>query len=227
MTPPVSASSRSIPNPFATRYTSPSAGEYLFPDDVGVETLIARLREFQWWGQITGIHGSGKSTLVQMLLPRLEAVGRVIDFYAFRADRPPLLLASASSGLRPARVADWTRSTQIVVDGYEQLGWLQRTWWKWQCRRRGAGLLVTGHDDLGFPPLWRTETSTEVTRRVVARLLDQADAPWLGAEQLDHLFATHEGNVREVLFALYDLYEQRHGHVLADDEPTGKRNEPG
>jgi hypothetical protein len=102
--------------------------------------------------------------------------------------------------------------TQIVVEGYEQLGWLQRTWWKWQCRRRGAGLLVTGHEDLGFPPLWRTETSAELTRRVVARLLDQADASWLRTEQLDRLFASHQGNVREVLFALYDLYEQQHHH---------------
>jgi hypothetical protein len=70
-------------------------------------------------------------------------------------------------------------------------------------------LLVTAHDDLGLPPLWRTETSAELTQRVVARLLDDGDAGWLRAEQLARLFAAHQGNVREVLFALYDLYEQR------------------
>jgi hypothetical protein len=95
-----------------------------------------------------------------------------------------------------------------VVDGYEQLGWLQRTWLKWQCRRRGAGLLVTAHDDVGLPPLWQTETSAELTQRVVARLLGESDAEWLDEDHVERLLATHRGNLREVLFALYDLYEQ-------------------
>lgn len=208
-TPPAPLSSR---NPFATRYTRPVANAYLFPEDAGAETLIAQLREFHWWGQITGPHGSGKSTLVETLLPGLEAAGRVIHCYTFHPAPWASTAASPAAGLRRARVACWNPMTQIVVDGYEQLGWLQRTWWKWQCRRRGAGLLVTGHEDLGFPPLWRTETSAELTRRVVARLLDQTDASWLRTEQLDRLFASHQGNVREVLFALYDLYEQQHHH---------------
>ena len=96
-----------------------------------------------------------------------------------------------------------------MVDGYEQLGWLQRTWLKWQCRRHGAGLLVTAHDDLGLPPLWQTETNAELTQRVVARLLGEREAGWLSADQVERLFATHRGNLREVLFALYDLYEQQ------------------
>jgi len=223
MTTPSTAFLRPDRNPFATRYTRPAVSEYLFPDDAGVEMLIARLREFRWWGQITGPHGSGKSTLVEMLLRRLEAAGRIVDFYAFRAAPPPFTRAGASFGARSASVSCWNQATQIVVDGYEQLGWLQRTWWKWQCRRRGAGLLVTGHDDLGLPPLWQTKTSEELMQRVVARLLGQADPVWPSAEQLDRLFASHEGNVREVLFALYDLYEQRQGDVLADDGPGNQR----
>lgn len=223
-----------ISNPFATRYTRPDAREYLFPSDVSAESLIARLRESAWWGQITGPHGSGKSTLVQTLLPCLQAAGRAVDFYAFHHEDPPLtagsspgpaadsdldqpggsapslrcVLAKPLAGLRRASVAGWNPTTQIVVDGYEQLGRLQRSWFKWLCRRRGAGLLVTAHDDLGLPQLWRTETSAELTQRVVAGLLGASDAGWLSAEDVKRLFATHRGNLREILFALYDLYEK-------------------
>ena len=227
-----------ISNPFATRYTRPDAREYLFPPDVNADSLIARLSASAWWGQITGPHGSGKSTLVQTLLPRLQAAGRAIDFYAFHHENPPriatpplppspgplvrsdldqdgepepasrCLLAKPLGGLRRASIAGWNSTTQIVVDGYEQLSWLQRTWLKWQCRRRGAGLLVTAHDDLGLPPLWQTETNAELAQRVVACLLGEREAGWLSADQVERLFATYRGNLREVLFALYDLYEQ-------------------
>lgn len=105
-------------------------------------------------------------------------------------------------------MAHWNASTQVVVDGCEQVGWLQRTWLTWHCRRHRAGLLVTAHDDLGLPQLWRTETSAELTQRIVARLLAERDAAWLRAEQVERLFAEHQGNVREVLFALYDAYER-------------------
>ena len=116
--------------------------------------------------------------------------------------------AKSFAGLRRASITGWKPSTQILVDGYEQLGWLQRTWLKWQCRRRGAGLLVTAHDDVGLPPLWQTETSAELTQRVVARLLGESDAEWLDEDHVERLLATQRGNLREVLFALYDLYEQ-------------------
>ena len=224
-----------ISNPFATRYTRPDALEYLFPPNAGADSLIARLRESAWWGQITGPHGSGKSTLVQTLLPHVEAAGRAVDFYAFHPEHPPLTATSPASGppmhsdsdqpgesghasrcfraksfagLRRASITGWKPITQIVVDGYEQLGWLQRTWLKWHCRRRGAGLLVTAHDDMGLPPLWQTETSAELTQRVVARLLGESDAEWLDEDHVERLLATHGGNLREVLFAMYDLYEQ-------------------
>ncbi len=212
-------------NPFATRYTRPDAGEYLFPTDANADCLVVRLCQFGWWGQITGPHGSGKSTLVQTLLPRLEAAGRSVQFYLFQPTPPrhgraipsriavaePLAGGSRSQSLadlRRASTTDWNSRTQIVVDGYEQLSWLRRTWLKRRCRRRQAGLLVTAHGDLGLPPLWQTGISMELARRVVARLLNEHAADWLDDDQVQRLLARHGGNLREVLFQLYDLFEQ-------------------
>ncbi len=85
-----------ISNPFATRHTRPEAREYLFPPDANADSLIARLSASAWWGQITGPHGSGKSTLVQTLLPRLQAAGRAVDFYAFHPENPPRIAVPPS-----------------------------------------------------------------------------------------------------------------------------------
>ena len=195
-------------NPFATRFTRPSVGEYLFPAGAGAGALLARLRDQHWWGQITGPHGSGKSTLVHTLLPELQAAGRRVECYPLHQP------ASRPCGTSPAAVcwgdhiANWNGSTQIVIDGCEQLGRWRRAWLQWHCRRHGAGLLVTAHRDVGLPPLWRTETSVELAQRLVARLLGEGHADWIGAEQIERLFAEHRGNLREMLFALYDLYER-------------------
>lgn len=217
-------------NPFATRFTRPSAGDYLFPAGADAGALLARLQEANWWGQITGPHGTGKSTLVYTLMPGLRAAGRRVEFYSLHQPasvRPgPTLLQPAGHaagsptaisgdycGKGPSKacwrdgVADWNASTQIVLDGCEQLTWWQRLRLRWHCRRRGAGLLVTAHRDLGLPPLWRTETNAELAQRLVARLLGEGNADWPGAERVERLLAEHRGNLREVLFALYDLYE--------------------
>ena len=45
---------------------------------------------------------------------------------------------------------------------------------------------------------------------VMAMLMGIGEALWRGGQwQVEQLFATHRGNLREVLFALYDLYEQQ------------------
>ena len=206
MSTPTRRSPTPVDNPFATRYTRPTAGQYLFPEGVDARLLVARLRESGWWGQIIGPHGSGKSTLVQTLVPHLQAAGRTVEVHAHHS--PSLSAGSSRLAIGQANATHWNSATQIVIDGYEQLGWLQRTWLKWQCRRHRAGLLATAHNDVGLPQLWRTEASAEMTRRIVTRLLGEADAPWLQSVEIERLFAANRGNVREVLFGLYDLYEQ-------------------
>ena len=94
----------------------------------------------------------------------------------------------------------------IVVDGYEQLSRWSRFCLKWRCRRRQWGLLVTAHQSVGLPEIFRTSTSLHVLRQIVERL-SPADAASLPAETLAELFARHKGDVREILFELYDLHE--------------------
>ena len=64
-------------------------------------------------------------------------------------------------------------TTLIVVDGYEQLS----RWNRWRlrryCRRKGLGLLITAHADMGLPWLYRTQCDQAIALAVVERLLSE------------------------------------------------------
>ena len=189
-------------NPFATRFVRPGAIRYLFPEGQTEEGLVEKLRTNGWWGEIVGPHGTGKSTLLASLIPALELAGRNIVRFMLSEGERKLPLANAES-------TDWNGSTQLVIDGYEQLSWWSRSRIKSLCRKRGAGLLVTAHQPMGLPLLATTEPSVELARRVVAQLL--AGDKTLSDEDVAKAFAQQQGNVRETLFALYDLYHARRG----------------
>ena len=98
--------------------------------------------------------------------------------------------------------------TVLIVDGYEQLGRLSRFRLKRFCRRGGLGLLVTSHRPVGLTDLYRLTAALKLLQHLVEQL--QRDYPvHVTADEVAERFAENGGNVREVLFALYDLYETR------------------
>jgi hypothetical protein len=99
----------------------------------------------------------------------------------------------------------------IVIDGYEQLSLWRRLRLNRRCRRQRRGLLVTAHRPLlGLPLLYRTSTTPETAWRVVHYLLREEPSLLAPAEVAARL-ARHGGDVRELLFELYDWYEARRG----------------
>jgi len=188
-------------NPFCTRRVRPGAIPFLFPPGEDAETLVRRLQENGWRGEIVGPHGSGKSALLAALLPSLERAGQqpLLIELRDRQRRLPLDLRRQFLEKPP---------TIVVVDGYEQLGFWSRFRLKRLCRRRGWGLLATAPGAVGLPVLFSTVVTPELARTVVDRLLAGQTPPWT-AEELNERLARHGGNLRETLFDLYDFYEQR------------------
>lgn len=160
--------------------------------------MIERLRTGGWWGQIVGPHGSGKSTLLVALIPELE-----------RAGRQPLLVTLHQGEHRMPRLeAALTAATQVVVDGYEQLSWWAKRWLQLRCRVAGCGLLITAHADAGLPSIYQTLVDAQLARWVVARLTQ--DFPHqVSDSEVAAALARSQGNLREALFTLYDVYQQR------------------
>jgi len=187
-------------NPFAASRLRPGAIPYVFSAGLSRTQLLETLRRNQWWGQIVGPHGSGKSALLAALLPAVRGLGR-----------EPLLIELHDAQRRlPVdlrRINVIRGETVVVVDGYEQLGLWSRWRLKRFCRRNDLGLVVTSHRPLGLPELCRTQPSLELARQVVKQLLAERD--WqVDDERLAAAFTRHRGNLRELLFELYDWFEQ-------------------
>src|SRR5690606_23879596 len=98
--------------------------------------------------------------------------------------------------------------TLLAVDGYEQLS----CWQRWQlrkgCRSRRLGLLVTAHQGTWLPTLVRLSPHVDVALAVYRRLAQKAPT-LVTPDDVCAAFDAHQGNLRKVLFRLYDLHEMR------------------
>jgi len=197
-------------NPFSTCYTAPGCVPFLVGiDPDAAEALYAELHA-QWVecgrvGAIVGPHGCGKSTLLAALQKAWP------QNYAYRVTTVAL-----HDGQRALPAWFWQRDFQkqdlIIVDGYEQLGWLAR----WQLnrlhRRAACGLLVTTHAECRLPTLHRVEPDFEellaVVRRLLAPLEDLPRAEGFIARHVRTAWQQTGANARETLFRLYDCWEE-------------------
>jgi hypothetical protein len=198
-------------NPFATRFIRPGASTYLFPAGQSAAALVAKLRDQAWNGEIVGPHGSGKSTLLAALIPELSRARRKLVRRVIRQEADDSRQAGVEVVLPKyapvtAGSKQWDESTLLVLDGYEQLSWWWRRRVRAECRRRGAGLLVTAHQPLDLPLLVRMQPSEALAQQIVARLLDGSKSP-VGPDDVTAAFKSSDGNLREMLFALYDVHQ--------------------
>ncbi len=201
--PGIDSTAASLPanNPFSTRCTRPGAIPFRFENGADATTLVGRLRSLGWRAQIVGPHGSGKSTLIAALRPALAAAGREVRLVGLHQGDRRL----------PISADEWrqfTPATQLIVDGYEQLGAFARWQVARRCRRQGCGLLVTTHADVGLATLFTTSPCLELAVALVRQLLPPCDDTIAEAD-IEAAWRANGGNLREMLFALYDLFEQR------------------
>jgi len=187
-------------NPFATRWTKPGACPFFLPAKTSLEGLVDQLQQQQGWGEIVGPHGCGKSTLIESLKPILEVRGEKLASYCLHQGQRRLPMKWADSSLQEA--------TQVIVDGYEQLSRFSQYRLKRYCRRFNKGLLVTTHRTLGFANLTSLQPDIRTALRVVAHL-QRHHPKIIHAEDVRRHYQDHSQNLRELLFSLYDLFEQR------------------
>jgi hypothetical protein len=187
-------------NPFCTRRIRPGALPYLFPPDMSWNAIMSQLKDAGGWGEIVGPHGSGKSTLLAGLIPLLAADG-------WRATRIDLHDGERRLPVDLRRIGRSGERLMLVVDGYEQLGSLRRLQLKRHCRRCGWGLIATAHRAVGLPELHNTAVSLDQAKQVVAELLKDHQFE-VSEKDLEQRYAACAGNLREMLFGLYDLFER-------------------
>ncbi len=203
-------------NPFATCWTRPGAIPFRFSPGQSAEDLVAKLAALNWRGAIVGPHGSGKSTLLESIKPALVAAGRSICSVSLHDSRrrrrtgwegeAPAVPRKLTGSAGPS--ASLPGSFLLVIDGYEQLGWLERLRVLCRCRRSGAGLLVTSHMPIHVPTLIRLSPDRGLVEQLVDDLCTKVSSTITRADIVAS-HACHGSNVREILFDLYDRHEQR------------------
>ena len=191
--------SRLAANPFSTCWIRPDRCEYQFDNPDQLDQLIDNLLQ-AGSGQITGAHGTGKSTLLATLLKELVRRGCQVTQVQLHAGERRLA-AKVHFQSVPAR--SW-----LAIDGFEQLS----RWRRWrlarQCRRRQIQLLVTSHQQHRLGTSVHLAPGLENACRLVEQLQRHTRAV-VTRQDVAGLFRLHKQNVREILFGCYDLFQQR------------------
>lgn len=189
-------------NPFSVRWIDPSRIFFEPLPGVCLNQLVRQLETECGWGQIVGPHGSGKTTLVNQL-----------EFQLLQRSTPVVKVVlhgqSWRQGFQQALWATRRAGTHLIVDGFEQLPRIAQWGLRCLCVWRDCGLLVTSHRDVRLPWLVQTTPSLAWVQQIVSRLLQSCPRDLIREEDVRVCFYHQEGNLRETLFELYDLFEHR------------------
>lgn len=208
-----------VTNPFATRFVAPGQLGWIPPSPLlGLKQLQTKLHDLNYRAAVVGPHGSGKSTLLEHLLKPLGTPAIKCDHSGspvVKSEHGRLIWLTLRRGShRGFSRFHWRPGRILVLDGFEQLSLVVRTWITLETRARKMGLLVTSHRSTALTTLVQTAVSIETLRAVLHETL-QASGGWATFElqcdddRLGDLIAKHHGNVREIMMQLYDEFEAR------------------
>ncbi|MCP5550418.1 MAG: hypothetical protein H7A53_05960 [Akkermansiaceae bacterium] len=161
------------------------------------DRVFRRGEEAAWRVAVCGPHGTGKTTFLDALTPRLEAAGYRVLRRLINDAKPAL-----DSG-------DWEEIRAfeapgvVTIDGSERLG----SWTLGRLARAAKGrfgLILTRHRTRGpLPVLLETKSDAVMLAAFLERLAPQA--PW-DPRFVESLLARHGGNLREALWECYDRH---------------------
>ena len=163
--------------------------------------LMAKLASLNFRAAIVGPEGTGKTTLLEDLAPRLASAGFEAKPLRLNQESPKFPFGFARRFL-----SGLGRGDVVLLDGADRMGGL--AWSRFRARsRKAGGLVVTSHRAGLLPTLIECSVSPALLRGIVSELLGD-DAAGLSG-QMQELFERHRGNLRDCLRALYDLYAAR------------------
>ncbi|QDT59704.1 hypothetical protein SV7mr_22130 [Stieleria bergensis] len=221
-----------LQNPFRTDAIAPSRVRYRFTPgrngssshhinqflDAMMLSLKSHLRS-----QVVGAHGTGKSTLLHTLLPRLQDSYQPVVFKQLTNDPrrswSQRLLQRKRSGQQVITdLRALPTGSMLVIDGWEQmLGFHQRRAVKLSQSKQVA-LLATSHQPIsGFDTLHHSSMSPTLACSLADDLL--TDSPYEVRQrvlkEVKGRQITSQTNLRDLWFELYDVVEDAHAQLAS------------
>ena len=221
-----------LQNPFRTDATSPSRVRYRFaPGRNGansshmnqfLDAMMLSLKSNQR-SQIVGSHGTGKTTLLHTLLPRLQDSYKRVVFKQLTNDPRrswyQRMLQRKTSGQQVVTdLRGLATGSMMVVDGWEQLfSFHQRRAIK-LAQSNKVALLATSHQPIsGFDLLHHSNMSPKLACSLADDLL--TDSPYevrqRVLEEIKGRQITSQTNIRDLWFELYDVVEDAHAQLAS------------
>ena len=208
-------------NPFSTRKTTPGKIPYFFEgegfscheyDPPIFLDFYRAFRKFDDQSQIIGGHGTGKTTFLTAFIQFLQKQNHIVNHFTLHDKQrflPNEFWERHISLVAQFKTGAIENPPISVIDGYEQLSLMQKIRLRLACRKGRCGLLMTTHTPAWrLPVLLRTEPSYQTLQNIIGYLFrDQPDIVPPEDALCRLLFERHQGNIRNVLFDLYDHYE--------------------
>lgn len=196
-------------NPYCAHGFAPGRVPWGAQSGVVLDDVVTQLTRRVGAWQILGPHGSGKTTLLAHLARVALARGCSVERWrgTRRLDTPVHAGGRALS------------ASLVLLDEAEQIPWLRRAGLRLWCTLRRRTLVMTTHSDLGVDVLCTLAVTAPVLDHVLAALWSaQGVVPTRVDSAL--LLRRHGGNVREILFELYDEHERARRSVPRDRGPS-------
>ena len=196
-----------LANPVATRFTQP--GE-IVPVNVSGKCIdlgecLHNLDQCGRIGAIVGPHGSGKTTVLSRIYDEALRGNHSVTRYSLRN-------TTWQDLQRVARILLQSKPDDLLLlDSWERMS---RTVGSVVCRlavSRGCRLVVTSHRVMSIPVLMTCQVSLKSFLAIIKQLPNSR--LWLGSlimqKDIETAFESYQPNLREALFRLYDVFEDR------------------
>jgi len=163
--------------------------------------LVERLAQMKYRGALVGRDGAGKSTLLQDIKEYFDRQGRAHKMVFVSED-----IAVGWKQIKEV-LESKPQKAIMLVDGADHLSkicWIRLKRW---VIRNDMGLIITSHHQGMLDTLMECRTTVELLKEIVGEFMKESEP--VADEILEQLYRKHDGNVRDALRELYDLFSHK------------------